>query len=107
MTTKPKRKSRKEIIEETQKTIEAGLALFAEGEADRIIGAPGDGYKELLNATTAVNQMEYALFTGRGLKNNPVTRETAAKTQFMMLQLIHNAYALGIKHGQERQTQPT
>ena len=89
-------------LEKERARLEAGLTLFTDEQADRLIGSPGDGYEELVQAVQASNNMLYALNLGQGLKRNRATADIAAKVGAMFLTLVHNAYALGIQHGLER-----
>lgn len=80
----------------------AGLKVIEQEEADAIIGEPGQGYKELIQGLQAVNTMAYAILVRKGLKNRPDVQDVVAKASAMGIQLVHNAYAVGIREGMER-----
>ncbi len=83
--------------------LKAGLELFGENEADEIIasaGEPGDDYAALLQATQANIGVLFAALTAHGLQRNERTLDLAGKTTTMALQLVHFAFAAGVRMGQ-------
>lgn len=90
----------KRKLSETQTRLEDGLNVLDSDEADQIIGEPGQGYKELIQAVQANTEMLYSLAITHGLRKNKATADVFSKSTMLMLALVHKAYALGKKHGQ-------
>ena len=87
-------------LEAQNAAIERALTLLTPDEADAIIGEPGDEYRALIQATEAVPQLLWALAVKNGIrKDKDQVLEMWAQGQMMLLQLVHHAYALGVRRG--------
>jgi hypothetical protein len=88
-------------LKKSEDALKAGLKVLAQEEADEIIGEPGPGYKELLDATQANFGLLYAGLCQMGLRKSNRAAETVGKGITMQLAMIHAAYALGVRKGEE------
>jgi len=89
--------------QELHDTVAGGLALLTTDEADELIAMPGPEHGILLQAMQAECAMLLALLVpGRIRKRSDRHDKTMAKAIVVFSQLLHFAYALGIRKGQER-----
>ena len=65
-------------LEAQNAAITAALTILLPDEADALIGEAGDEYRALIQGAEAVPQLQ---------------------GQMMLLQLVHDAYALGVRRG--------
>jgi len=86
-------------LEQQTTAIERALTLLTPDEADAIIGEPGDEYRALIQAAEAVPQLLWALALKNGVRKKESVLEMWAQGQMMLLQLVHDAYALGVRRG--------
>ena len=86
-------------LEQQNAAITAALTLLTPDEADAIIGEPGDEYRALIQAAEAVPQLLWALALKNGVRKKQSVLEMWAQGQMMLLQLVHDAYALGVRRG--------
>ena len=89
-------------LEQQNAAIERALTLLTPTEADAIIGEPGDEYRALIQAAEAVPQLLWALALKNGIRKKRPVLEMWAQGQMMLLQLVHDAYALGVRRGREQ-----
>lgn len=89
--------------QELHDTVAAGLALLTTDEADELIITPGLEHGILLEAMQAECAMLLAVLVPlRIRKRNSRHDKNMAKTIIIFAQLLHFAYVLGIRKGQER-----
>ncbi|HUW13084.1 MAG TPA: hypothetical protein VM537_25390 [Anaerolineae bacterium] len=88
-------------LAEINRRIQAALALLTTEEADAIIVEPGPGYKELVQGVEAAMGLLWAAMMKGGARENNTNVGYMAKTQVVLLQMLHFAYALGVKRGKE------
>jgi len=90
--------------EEAADKVKAALQLLASEDADEIIKEPGPEYQVLLVAVQSVCEIIVMALKSNRIRGRRLARmvECVAKLQIVMLQLIHLAYALGIRRGQQR-----
>ena len=86
-------------LEAQTDAITAALTLLSPDEADAIIGEPRDEYRALIQAAEAVPQLLWALALKNGVRKKESVLEMWAQGQMMLLQLVHDAYALGVRRG--------
>ena len=86
-------------LEKQNAAITAALTLLTTDEADAIIGEPGDEYRALIQGAEAVPQLLWALALKNGVRKKQSVLEMWAQGQMMLLQLVHDAYALGVRRG--------
>jgi len=79
--------------------ITAALTIISPDEADAIIGEAGDEYRALIQAAEAVPQLLWALAVKNGVRKKRRVLEMWTQGQMMLLQLVHDAYALGVRRG--------
>jgi hypothetical protein len=91
----------KELIE-AQKTVELALKLLDSETADGIIGSPQpEEYGTLIRGTQAAFNMLWMMAKGNGMRENPDVLRMGAQGQAILLTLVHYAYALGVRQGQQ------
>ena len=84
-------------------TVADGLALLTTDEANALIETPGLEHGILLQAMQAECAMLLAVLVPRRIrKRNKRHDKNMAKAIVVFAQLLHFAYALGIRKGQER-----
>jgi len=94
-------------LEQQTAAITAALSLLSPDEADAIIGEPGDEYRALIQGAEAVPQLLWALalklvkteagnVESRTRKKKWVLKAWA-QGQMMLLQLVHIAFAMGMR----------
>lgn len=94
------------ILQEVERRIEAALSLVGRDEADDLIKANGKKGIAIDKVLVQAVQSQHQLFLGmltqiHGMPESPDALLTFAKHQGVILQLIHNAYAVGLKRGRE------
>ncbi len=89
--------------QELHDTVAAGLALLTTDEADALIEAPGLEHGILLQAMQAECAMLLSVLVPRLRirKRNNRHDKNMAKAIVVLAQLIHFAYALGIRKGRD------
>jgi len=86
-------------IQELSRRAQEALKLLDQEEADAIIGTPGAEYQALVQGTHAVLTMNWAVMKTHGLREHAGSLRHGAQTMTMILQLMHYAYALGVRRG--------
>lgn len=92
-------------LEKQTAAITAALSLIDHDEADAIIGEPGDEYRALVQGAEAVPQLLWALAVKNGIRKKKWVLEAWTQGQMMLLQLVHDAYALGVRRGRGEGTE--
>lgn len=89
-------------LQSSQLALQAGLKMLGPDEADEIIGEKhAQGDKELLESTQSNFGILYAALCQKGCPKSKPTSELVAKAMMMQFQMVHNAFALGIRAGRE------
>ncbi len=88
-------------LERHNKRLQRALRLVTPEEADRIIGESTRELKQLHRGAESLAMMNWWMATGNGMKKNDDTMKMQAQSQAVLLQLVHNAYALGVKAGRD------
>lgn len=88
-------------LAEVNARIQAALKLLDTDAADEIIGTPWPEHKVLVQGVEAAIQLLWAGMQNCGARKSKRALEYTAKTQIMLLQMVHFAYALGIKRGRD------
>lgn len=91
-------------LEEVGHRIGKALAILDTDTADGIIGQPGEEHRTLVQGTEAAIQMLWMAMKSQGAADSKRSQQFVAQTELMLLQMIHFAYALGIKRGREHGT---
>lgn len=89
-------------LAEVNARIQAALALLDTDSADEIIGEPGSEHAALVQGVEAAIQLLWAGMQNCGARKSKKALGFTAKTQIILLQIVHFAYALGIKRGREQ-----
>ena len=89
-------------LEQQTAAITRALSLLSPDEADAIIGESGDEYQALIQAAEALPQMLWAVAVKNGIRKRDNVLVMWVKGQSMLLQLVHDAYALGVRRGREQ-----
>jgi len=89
-------------LAEVNARIQAALALLDTDKADEIIGEPGPEHGVLVQGVEASIQLLWAGMQNCGTRKSKIALGYTAKTQIILLQIVHFAYALGIKRGREQ-----
>ena len=89
-------------LAEVNARIQAALSLLDTDKADEIIGKPGPEHKVLVQGVEAAIQLLWAGMQNCGARKSKKALGFTAKTQIILLQIVHFAYALGIKRGREQ-----
>lgn len=84
-------------LEKQTNAITAALTLLTPDEADAIIGEPGDEYRALIQGAEAVSQLLWALAVKNGIRKKKSVLKMWAQGQVMLLQLVHIAFAMGMR----------
>jgi len=91
--------------QEQYNAVAAGLALLTTDEADKIIGVATTEYGMLIRAVEAECGLWFALSSQRhGLRRNKGSQKTMAQAMTVLYQLLHFAYALGIRRGRNAES---
>lgn len=88
-------------LEEVSARVQAALKLLDTEAADAIIQESTEEHKVLIQGVEAAMQMLWAGMQSCGARKNAKSLQYVAKTQIVLLQMVHFAYALGIKRGRE------
>jgi hypothetical protein len=75
------------------------LGLVDPDEADRIIGESTLELKTLHEGAESLAMLNWWMATGNGMEKNDDTLQMQAQSAAVLLQLVHNAYALGLQDG--------
>lgn len=85
--------------------IERGMRLISTEDSDQLIKqgkeTPPNEYVILMAALRSQMGLAFAVLNKLGLPNITATQKRFSQHQLVCAQLIHNAYALGVKQGQE------
>ena len=90
----------KELVA-AQKQVEQALKLLDSETADGIIGTPPDEYGILVRGIQAAHTMLWMVAKGNGMRQSKAVLKMGAQALSILLTLVHYAYALGIRAGQE------
>ena len=82
--------------------VEAGLSLFTTDESDATIGEQTDEYRALIQAGEALVTMLWMVAKANGAKDTKSALVMMAQGETMLLTLLHNAFAAGIRMERER-----
>jgi len=88
-------------LEEHNTRLQEALSLIGPDEADAIIGESTPEHKALLLGAESLAMMNWWMATGNGMEKNDKTLKMHAQCYAVLLQLIHNAFALGMRAGRE------
>ena len=86
-------------LEAQNAAITAALTILLPDEADALIGEAGDEYRALIQGAEAVPQLLWALAVKNGVRKKQSVLKMWTQGQMMLLQLVHDAYALGVRRG--------
>lgn len=99
-----KRQSTKQLPQtpdELAAAVHQALSLLTTDEADALVNGGAD-HAVLIQAVDAQQRLLYAMLAQvHNLKDRLSTRKTFAKSQLVTAQLVHLAYACGVKAAQE------
>lgn len=73
------------------------LGLLSLEERDNVIATTD--YHAIVSGADAHNKMTYMLARSLGLRNTKKAQKQFAQSGMVLLQLVHIAYALGVRHG--------
>ena len=79
--------------------VETALALLETETADGIIGEKTEEYDTLIQGANAVMAMNWAVMKTHGLRQSRPALKAGAQALTMVLQMVHFAYALGLRRG--------
>jgi len=98
-----KRRAGAEIgrLAEVNARIQEALKLLDTDGADQIIGTPGPEHKVLVQGVEAAIQLLWAGMQRCGARKSRRALEYTAKTQIVLLQMMHFAYALGMRRARD------
>lgn len=95
-------KMKKQPLQHLHDPIFNALDLIPGAEADALIGAPPPrDYQVLIKAMDACGQASFMLAITLGMRRTAKAKKQFAQTGIVLLQLMHFAYALGVKHGRK------
>ena len=88
-------------LEKHSERLQEALRLIGSDEADAIIGESVPELKALHEAAESLAMMNWWVAVGHApeLQVNDDALQLAAQGQAVLLQLVHNAYALGMRRG--------
>jgi len=86
-------------LDRHSKRLQKALRLVAPEEADRIIGESTPVLKALHRGAESLAMMNWWMLKGSGEVEESGLLEMQAQSQAVLLQLVHNAFALGVKAG--------
>jgi hypothetical protein len=81
--------------------VQAAQQLLSSEEADGIIGEADDEYRALIQAARAVTTMQWMMARGQGARETPAALRMQAQSMIIVLDLVHKAYALGVRRGEQ------
>ena len=79
--------------------VQEALALLDTETADQIIGEQRPEYQTLIQAAQAIMAMNWSAMKSCGVRQNQESLRYSAQTSVVVLDLVHKAYALGIREG--------
>ena len=79
--------------------VEAALGLLDTETADGIIGERTEEYDTLIQGANAVMAMNWAVMKSHGLRQSRPALKAGAQALTMVLQIVHFAYAMGLRRG--------
>jgi len=88
------------VLDEQRIAIERALILVSREQADVLIEEPSQEYVAVIQAGKALAEMLWAMARANGTVENENTLRMMAQGEAILLALLHNAWALGVK--QER-----
>ena len=96
----------KKELNQMRTEVELALKLLDSETADEIIGEPEpEEHKILVRGVKSVYRMLWAMARGNGMKQTPQTSRMGAQALLMLATIVHYAYALGIRRGNESANQ--
>ena len=79
--------------------VQAALKLLDTEAADALIGERTEDYDTLIQGANALMALDWSMKKTQGLRETQQSLKAGAQTMTMVLQLVHFAYALGVKRG--------
>lgn len=95
-------KGGKKNLAELSAKVQAALSLLESEEADAIIadgGGPDEVYQALIQGANAIMSMHWSAMKGQGVRQSADALRMAAQAQMIVLDLVHKAYAAGVRRG--------
>ncbi len=91
-------------LDEVNARVMAALKLLSTEDADKLAQGHGPEYRVLLSAMPAITELWVAALRTNRIRGRRLERliEITAKTQIILLQIVHLAYALGVQRGGRR-----
>ena len=88
-------------LEKHSARLQEALSLIDPDEADRVIGESTPELKALHEGAESLAIMNWWMLQGSGAVEKEDLLQMQAQSQAVLLQLVHNAYALGMQKGRE------
>lgn len=86
-------------FKELEGEVQAALGLIDTETADAIISDQTDEYRKLIKGTQSAMTMLWMLMKSFGVKESQKSLRGFSQAMIVVLQLIHYAYALGMRRG--------
>lgn len=86
-------------LAELSEQVQEALGLLDTETADQIIGEQRPEYQTLIQAAQAIMAMNWSAMKSCGVRQNQNSLRYSAQTSAVVLDLVHKAYALGIREG--------
>lgn len=87
---------------EMQEKVEKALTLLDSETADEMIGKAPEEYRTLIQGLDGAHGMMWVMAVSNGMEDNEDTRRMAGQGKMAMLTILHYAFALGVRHGEQR-----
>lgn len=81
--------------------VQAGQQILSSEEADELIGTTDEAYRALIQATRAQMTMGWMMAKSQGARSTSASLRMQAQGMVVMLDLVHKAYAAGVRRGRE------
>lgn len=91
-----------ETLAKLNAALQTALTLFEGDDADAVIDEPGPGYQEIIQGMEAEGNLLAGYVYGNGLRRKQANAQMLASGLVVRLQLVHFAYAAGVRLGEER-----
>jgi hypothetical protein len=88
-------------LDQQQAAIQRALGFVSQEQADALI-EPSREYQAMMQAGEALAQMLWALAQGVGALEREDALQMMAQGETILLALLHDAWALGVKQGRAR-----
>lgn len=88
------------IADDHSASVQTALSLLDSETADGIIGEQTDEYKALIQGARSSMTLLWMLMKSFGVKENQKSLRGFSQAMLVVLTIVHYAYALGIKRGQ-------